>query len=416
MSKQNPKGERPCVARWSEFHLGKQNPRQTQIFISVEKVSAKGLFYKCGSAIIQSMTNYCIFRIEKIKSDNSVANLLKEQLRIGKCPHADSSKSDENYYYELSLDKPRRKNTQVYDFAIAKYKDKLTSLKKKPRKDSVRGLSFFVGFSESLDFKQNMYYFDKALTFIKSRFGEILSFAVHMDEKTPHLQVITMPIVDGSLNAKKLIGGSKYKMSAIQTDFYTEVGHHYGFSRGIEKEKTQAVHQTVEEFHRQKEQDLRLKEKSVDKKEKQLKLKESIYKKRFTESENLHAQRKEFDKEIKEFDKELEEFEKAKKRVENQDKQNESYAQLLEKKSAYLDEKDKELSERYSEISEKEDSVREREIAIFDKQEELELEAKRLKEEKEKLDRREEEIKRIRKEMGLDKPKFTPIRVVSRTR
>lgn len=369
------------------------------------------------------MTNYCIFRIEKIKSDNGVANLLKEQLRIGKCPHADSSKSDENYYYELRLGDPRRKNTQVYDSAIAQYKEKLASLKKKPRKDSVRGLSFFVGFSESLDFKQNMYYFSNALTFIKSRFGEILSFAVHMDEKTPHLQVITMPIVDGSLNAKKLIGGSKYKMSAIQTDFYTEVGHHFGFSRGIEKEKTQAVHQTVEEFHRQKEQDLRLKEKSVDKKEKELKFKESFYKKRFTESENLHAQRKEFDKEVKAFDKELEdfdkeveEFEKAKKRVEYQDKQNKSYAQLLEKKSAYLDEKDKELSERHSEISEKEDSIKEREIAIYDRQEELELEAKRLKEIKEKLDRREEEIKRMRKEMGLDKPKFTPIRVVSRTR
>lgn len=83
---------------------------------------------------------------------------------------------------------------------------------------------------------------------VGSVFGKenILSIDIHMDEKTAHVHVIAIPLVDGKLNAKAFIGGSKFRMRELQDDFYEKVGKPFGLDRGIERKNVS--HTDVNEF------------------------------------------------------------------------------------------------------------------------------------------------------------------------
>ena len=186
--------------------------------------------------------NFCVFRSEKLKSHKDVVNVLKEQQRS---EDYDSKRADKN----LSVN-----NTYSWDYEFSQklYDDYLP---KKYRKDAVVGLMFVVTTSNEFENPEDEeQYYRKAVAFIRQRFGKVVGWAIHRDETSTHLQAVTIPLVDGKLNAKKLIGGSKHRMQEIQQKFYEEVGKPFGLERG--KENSQAQHKTVEEKHKEEERKL----------------------------------------------------------------------------------------------------------------------------------------------------------------
>lgn len=181
------------------------------------------------------MANYCIFRSKKLKTHQDVTLVLKEQHRAAdyESKRADSSQSQKNSY------------SSDFDAAMKKYDDLLPA---KIRKNAVVGLNFMVTTSE--EFKtaeEEQAFYIKAREFIGKRFCEVVGWAIHRDETSTHMQIVTIPLVNGKLNARALIGGDKHKMHTLQDDFYEQVGQSFGLERGIRGSK--AKHQSIQKYY-----------------------------------------------------------------------------------------------------------------------------------------------------------------------
>lgn len=87
--------------------------------------------------------------------------------------------------------------------------------------------------------------------FIKEEFGEsnVMRFTLHLDEKTPHIHVVTVPLTeDGRLSAKEVIG-DKNALERRQ-DRYAERMKQFGLQRGLKR--TGVKHETAEEYQKRK--------------------------------------------------------------------------------------------------------------------------------------------------------------------
>lgn len=202
--------------------------------------------------------NYFIFRTAKLKTHQDVTNVLKEQHRADdyESHRADATQSYKNEY------------SSNYENAMQKF-DEL--LPKKRRKNAVVGLNFIVTTSEEFSTQaEELAFYDKSIKYISKNFGRVVGWAIHRDETSTHLQCVTIPLVDGKLNARQLIGGDRNRMKRIQTDFYETVGKEFGLKRGVDVAETKAVHKTVEQKHREKEKELQQREKALQERENSL--------------------------------------------------------------------------------------------------------------------------------------------------
>ncbi|MFP7675778.1 MobV family relaxase [Marivita sp. S0852] len=92
-------------------------------------------------------------------------------------------------------------------------------------------------------------YLRDAFAWIEEKHGaeNILSAVIHMDETTPHLQVLVIPLDErGKLNARDIVGNAK-DLSAMQTDYAERVGAKYGLERGLMR--SGAKHETIKSFY-----------------------------------------------------------------------------------------------------------------------------------------------------------------------
>ena len=129
---------------------------------------------------------------------------------------------------------------------------------RKIRKDAPRALEYLVTASpESLD-KMNAderrRYFEQSLRFIQDRHGmeHVVSAVVHLDESTPHMHVIAVPIdKDGKLNVKPFT--NRTALQQLQTDFAKQVGEGFGLERGKSFEETgeRRAHKSLRDFKRE---------------------------------------------------------------------------------------------------------------------------------------------------------------------
>ena len=90
---------------------------------------------------------------------------------------------------------------------------------------------------------------------LNTRYGKenVVSLALHMDELTPHLHAVIVPLtVQGRLSAK-LILGQKVQMREMQTD-YARAMKPFGLERG--KEGSRAHHEDVKEYYKRLKEDL----------------------------------------------------------------------------------------------------------------------------------------------------------------
>lgn len=201
--------------------------------------------------------NYCIFRLAKAKTRQDVTNLLKEQHRA------------EGYDAQRADAERSRLNTYSCGFDEAmKIFDGLCP--KKRRRNAVVALNFVISTSNEFpDAETEKKFYAAAADFLQKNLGQVVSWAIHRDETSTHFQAVTVPLVDGKLNARALCGGSKKKMQALQTRFWEEVGKPFGLERGEYNSK--ANHKTVEEFHREERAKLEAKAAEIEKKEAEVK-------------------------------------------------------------------------------------------------------------------------------------------------
>lgn len=182
-----------------------------------------------------------IFRIEK-RQASAIGGIEAENNRT----EADKDKKDFKRS-DIDFDRTNQNEKIIYspdfkqsiDDELQKY-----GIDKKPRSNAVVALDAFYGASPEF-FEQNDKvvsdeYFRRCIDFHKRHFGHIINAVIHYDEKTPHLHVISVPIVDRgdkgfALCAKDLLNG-KTILSRLQTTFNKEVSADFGLERGEVRE------------------------------------------------------------------------------------------------------------------------------------------------------------------------------------
>jgi len=167
-------------------------------------------------------------RMAKIKSKVALVRALQHDTRERYPVNADEKRKKENEFSGDTAD------------ALERYAQLLPE---KVRKNAVHAVEMI--FTASPEFAGNWEgYLKAAGKWASDLFGKenMLLIAHHKDELTPHAHIIAMPLKDGKLNAFSYIGGSRNRMTELQTDFYEKVGRPFGLERGVSKSETNARH------------------------------------------------------------------------------------------------------------------------------------------------------------------------------
>ena len=190
-----------------------------------------------------------VLRIAKLKSWGSIGGTGAHNNRQRKTPNANLALTPSNHYY------------------IGKVTDHLPTLVREKigeqtiRKNAV--LAFEVVMSASPHYFRstapnqggqwdNDRLNDWAITsmdWLYEKWGKrIISAVMHLDEQTPHIQAVVVPLDDkGKLNCRALLGGSRQTLRDLQTAYAHSV-QHLGIQRGIEGSK--AKHQDIQSYYR----------------------------------------------------------------------------------------------------------------------------------------------------------------------
>ncbi|MGE4338383.1 MAG: MobV family relaxase [Pigmentiphaga sp.] len=186
------------------------------------------------------MANYCIMRVKKRRTGEAAA-MARHALRQENVHNADPSRRGLN---EILI------GAGSVDAVMATLRHKLPP---KRRRDAVTCLEFFIGASPeavaAMSKEQQRAYFERALVWVGWRFGgieNIVSAVVHRDETSAHLQVLTVPLLNGRLNAKQLVGNRQH-LQAHQDSFAEIVGASHGLRRGVRGSR--AKHTSIRQFY-----------------------------------------------------------------------------------------------------------------------------------------------------------------------
>lgn len=85
--------------------------------------------------------------------------------------------------------------------------------------------------------------------FVSERFGgkNVVDFTLHMDERTPHIHCVVVPLTrDGRLSAKEVMGDRR-KLSELQDCYGKVMQNKFGLQRGIKG--STATHDSVREYY-----------------------------------------------------------------------------------------------------------------------------------------------------------------------
>jgi len=173
---------------------------------------------------------FAIMRMAKIKETRGVVMTLDHNNRERMPKNADPEKSAKNQTYGGSTLESMNRYHQL--------------LPGKVRKNAV--LAVELVFTASKDFKGKWTdYVNDCMGWAGELFGKknLLHWAYHKDEETPHLHIMFVPVHDGKLNSKHFIGGHRDRMAELQTDFWEKVGRPHGLERGKPAEETRAKHE-----------------------------------------------------------------------------------------------------------------------------------------------------------------------------
>lgn len=169
--------------------------------------------------------------------------------------HADLSRTHLNKVYQFN-----EYCKMQYNEAIKKRIEDGYTGKKGIRKDATYSVNVMLSGSheEMKEIEQDPTKLDEWINqnanWCIRQFGKenIIRFNVHLDEKTPHIHCVFVPITkDGRLSAKDFIGSS-IKLQDLQSS-YANAMKSFGLERGI---KSDRKHQTTDEYRRREAQNL----------------------------------------------------------------------------------------------------------------------------------------------------------------
>lgn len=190
---------------------------------------------------------YAILRTQKIKTIDKLKAVEGHHFRTHSVKNADHTKSADNINF-----------VDCGGELVNAVKNRIGS--RKIRKNAVIAIEVLMTASPDFfrdnpedygvyDADQTAKFNQAAMQFLKVEFGEanIVSAVCHLDESTPHIQAVIIPIDPKSdrLNASLWLDGKK-KLSAMQ-DRYFDTVKHLGLERGIRG--SEAKHTTIQQFY-----------------------------------------------------------------------------------------------------------------------------------------------------------------------
>ena len=192
------------------------------------------------------MANYVVFRVAKLKSRGNIAGAAAHNLRQMSVQNADPERLELNHVL----------GPKTVEDVLSAYDRKTQGLT--IRKNAVMATEVIISASpgyfgkgqngEKWDPERLKAWRDAVETWMKERFPDAISVVLHLDEETPHYQIIDVPLDPntGRLSHRNKYGGSRATLAKWQTDAAKAV-EHLGIQRGIEGSK--AKHTTVKEFY-----------------------------------------------------------------------------------------------------------------------------------------------------------------------
>ena len=200
-----------------------------------------GIFFQLFNT--ESMPQFAVLHIEK---GGSSCFALGQHIDRSKMPaNADPSRKHEN---KIIVDHGYNLNKAIQERISEGYKGKRVI-----RKDAVKSLSLVMTGSheqmKNLEESGKLGDWVKAnQKYLSEKYGEknIVSLALHMDERTPHLHAVVVPLThDGRLSAKEVVG-NREDLRLQQTEYGKRM-EKFGLSRGLEN--SPAHHEDVKEYY-----------------------------------------------------------------------------------------------------------------------------------------------------------------------
>jgi hypothetical protein len=192
--------------------------------------------------------SFVVLRIEKLKTAGNIGGLNKHLTRTMEVPNADP---------ELIGYNSRPIGTEDLNSDI---QNRIDACGIHPRKNAVLAVehlmtsgkeAFNYHKAEDGSLKGNVplwkAFEENSMRWLTDRYGKenVVNFTVHKDEQTPHIHAIIVPIINGKLNCRALLGG-RDKLRAMQTGF-AKVMEPLSLERGIEGSR--AEHTTIKEYY-----------------------------------------------------------------------------------------------------------------------------------------------------------------------
>lgn len=191
------------------------------------------------------MADKAILRVEKHTSRRALRGALAHNLRVSNTPNADAGRRGDNVV-------PKAMNS--IDKCMARYDARLGT--HKPRKNAIHSFEVVVTGSPEkmaeMTAQERTQYFKDSLKWLCGEFGgseNLVSYVIHNDEKTPHLQAVMIPMKGDKLSYKHYLGGHRNRLSELQTRFADKVGVKHGLTRGLKGSK--ATHKALREYYRE---------------------------------------------------------------------------------------------------------------------------------------------------------------------
>lgn len=186
------------------------------------------------------MASSHIFRLGRIKGKNGIEEALKHNRReIQHDRGAGGHIAPERIRLNYSLHGAGNAREIAVRAKIAMLEAGIET----PRKNGVMGVEILFSLPIDRHQQDSRPFFEDCLSWVQRNMqGELLAFDVHLDEAAPHAHAVILPLVDGRMQGRDMIGNTG-NMNRLRNLFYSEVAKRYGLSQGNTKlcEKDKAV-------------------------------------------------------------------------------------------------------------------------------------------------------------------------------
>jgi len=182
------------------------------------------------------VANFCILHFDKIDKMASVAGRSKHNERTRDTPNADPARAHLNEQLVGSGD----------TYADVQDRIDAAGIKRKIREGQHRAVEYMLstspGHFDPADRETAKAWAERSIDWARQRHGaeNVVSAHLHMDEKTPHLHIMVVPITpDNRLSAKDFFNG-KAKLREMHDSYHAAVAA-FGLERGERGSKRQHV-------------------------------------------------------------------------------------------------------------------------------------------------------------------------------